>query len=129
MTEADLVVSHEDFLRIIRPALGTMSPTDAMAILKHSAFMIFGKKHITYRLPSETPIQAHRIHYTKASIILNSSRPILRNYKEGGPIPLDYEDHTAWETVSWFNVALVNRLLEIFCCLLLLSLLPLKLSS
>ena len=57
MTEADLVVSHEDFLRIIRPALGTMSPTDAMAILKRSAFMIFGKKHITYRLPSETPFR------------------------------------------------------------------------
>ena len=73
-TEDALTVSHEDFFLMIRPALGNMSRTDAMAILKRSAFVIFGKQHITYRLPSEHTIQARRIRWTKADILLESSR-------------------------------------------------------
>jgi hypothetical protein len=38
---------------MIRPVLGSMLSTDAMAILKRSAIIIFGKTHITYRFPSE----------------------------------------------------------------------------
>ena len=37
LTDADLVVSHKDFWLMIRPAMGTMSKTDGMAILKRSA--------------------------------------------------------------------------------------------
>ena len=46
---------------MIRPALGAMARTDAMAILKRSAFIVFGKEHISYRLPSEKEINAHRV--------------------------------------------------------------------
>jgi hypothetical protein len=84
---------------MIRPALGNMSRTDAMAILKRSAFVIFGKQHITYRLPSEHTIQARRIRWTKADILLDSSKPKLKNYKEGGPPPADSDEHVAWESV------------------------------
>lgn len=52
-SDSDLVVSHEDFFLMIRPVLGSMLSTDAMAILKRSAIIIFGKTHITYRFPSE----------------------------------------------------------------------------
>lgn len=98
-TEDALTVSHEDFFLMIRPALGNMSRTDAMAILKRSAFVIFGKQHITYRLPSEHTIQARRIRWTKADILLDSSKPKLKNYKEGGPSPADSDEHVAWESV------------------------------
>ena len=98
-TEDALTVSHEDFFLMIRPALGNMSRTDAMAILKRSAFVIFGKQHITYRLPSEHTIQARRIRWTKADILLDSSKPKLKNYKEGGPPPADSDEHVAWESV------------------------------
>ena len=102
-TEEALVVAHEDFFLMIRPALGTMSRTDAMAILKRSAVVVFGNKHVTYRLPSEQAIPAHRIRWNKSDIILDSSKPILQNYKQGGPPPLDYDQHTAWESVARRN--------------------------
>ena len=92
-TEDALTVSHDDFFLMIRPALGNMSRTDAMAILKRSAFVVFGKQHITYRLPSEHAIKAHRIRWTKADILLDSFKPKLQNYKEGGPAPADADEH------------------------------------
>ena len=52
-SDSDLVVSHEDFFLMIRPVLGSMLRNDAMAILKRSAIIIFGKTHITYRFPSD----------------------------------------------------------------------------
>ena len=84
--DSDLVVSHEDFFLMIRPALGSMSRTDAMAILKRSAFVIFGKKHITYRLPSERETKVHRIRWQKFDIILDTSKPKLKNFKKAAPL-------------------------------------------
>lgn len=63
-SDSDLVVSHEDFFLMIRPVLGSMLRTDAMAaILKRSAIIIFGKTHITYRFPSdhETSGVSHQV--------------------------------------------------------------------
>lgn len=60
-------------------------------------FIVFGKPHITYRLPSEKEIPAHRIRWKKEDIILDSSKPKLKNYKQGGLPPADYEEHCAWE--------------------------------
>lgn len=97
--DSDLVVSHEDFFLMIRPALGTMSRTDAMAILKRSAFIVFGKNHITYRLPSERETKAYRIRWNKPDILLDTSKPKL-NFKEGSAAPEDYEPHCAWEAAS-----------------------------
>ena len=102
--DSDLVVSHEDFFLMIRPALGSMSRTDAMAILKRSAFVIFGKKHITYRLPSERETKVHRIRWQKFDIILDTSKPKLKNFKEGGPAPADYDEHCAWEAVPQLQI-------------------------
>ncbi|CAK9068012.1 unnamed protein product [Durusdinium trenchii] len=104
-TEEALVVAHDDFFLMIRPALGTMSRTDAMAILKRSAVVVVGNKHVTYRLPSEQAIPADRIRWNKSDIILDSSKPTLQNYKQGGPPPLDYDQHTAWES-AWLQEAM-----------------------
>ena len=98
-TKQALTVSHDDFFLMVRPALGSMPKTDAMAIFKRSAFIIFGRKHITFRLPSEKQISAHRIRWNKTDIILDTSKPKLKNYKEGGPAPADYEQQVGWETV------------------------------
>ena len=98
--DSDLVVSHEDFFLTIRPALGTMSRTDAMAILKRSAFIVFGKNHITFRLPSERETKAYRIRWNKPDILLDTSKPKLKNFKEGGAAPEHYEQHCAWEAAS-----------------------------
>ena len=85
--ESDRNVSHEDFFLMILPALGSMprTRTDAMAILKRNAFIIFGQKHITYRLPSETETKAHCLRWQKLDILLETSKPKLKNFKEGGP--------------------------------------------
>ena len=49
LTETALTVQHEEFFRMMRPALGNISVTDAMAILKRSAVVIFSKKFIYNR--------------------------------------------------------------------------------
>lgn len=77
-----------------------MSRTDAMAILKRSAFSVFGKNHITYRLPAERETKAYRIRWNKPDILLDTPKPKLRNFKEGGAASEDYEQHCAWEAAS-----------------------------
>ena len=104
--ESDLMVSHEDFFLMIRPALGSMSRTDAMAILKRSAFIIFGKKHITYRLPPERETKAYRIRWQKVDILLDTSKPKLKNFKQGGPAPEDYDEHCAREAAAHLQLCL-----------------------
>ena len=49
-TEAALTVKHENFYKMIRPALGNIVVTDAMAILKRSAFIVFSKSFVYFRL-------------------------------------------------------------------------------
>lgn len=103
-TESSLEVLHKDFFLMIRPALGSMSRTDAMAILKRAAFIVFGKEHVYFRVPSEQQISAHRIRWKKVDIILDTSKPTLRNFKEGGPVPADYARRSAWEAVPCLDI-------------------------
>ncbi|CAJ1458372.1 unnamed protein product [Effrenium voratum] len=93
LNDEDLVVSHTAFFSMIRPALGIMANTDAMAVMKRSVVVIFGKNHITFRLPSGQEIEANRIRRNKVDIIRGSSKGILKNYKKGGPVPVDYDQH------------------------------------
>ena len=48
LMETALTVQHEDFFHMMRPALGNISVTDAMDILKRSAVVIFSKKIIYF---------------------------------------------------------------------------------
>ncbi|CAJ1402580.1 unnamed protein product [Effrenium voratum] len=77
LNDEDLVVSHTAFFSMIRPALGIMANTDAMAVMKRSVVVIFGKNHITFRLPSGQEIEANRIRRNKVDIIRGSSKGIL----------------------------------------------------
>lgn len=46
-------VSHESFMKLVRPAIGYIANAHAMAILKRGAFIIFSEKYIYFRPPSE----------------------------------------------------------------------------
>lgn len=82
-----------------------------MVILKRSAFIVFGKKHITYyRLPPETELLAHRIRWNKEDVILDSPKAKLKNYSDGGlpPVDYDYEGHCAWEAAPCRRICFFN---------------------
>ena len=66
-------ISHEAFYNMIRPALGNIAVADAMAILKRSVFMIFSKKFVYFRLPSQQPVEVERLPWEKLDILLDSS--------------------------------------------------------
>lgn len=94
--EPKSTITHEDFMKMIRPALGCMSKVDAMAILKRAVFMIFSKKSIIYRVPGEDERPVPRISWDK-DIIKPSSKAVLSNFKKNGPAPANFEEAVAWE--------------------------------
>ena len=107
-TETDFMdqertIPHEAFYSMIRPALGNISVTDAMAILKRSVFVIFSKKFVYYRLASQQPAPVERLAWKKLDILRDSSKPTLKNFLEGGPRPDSYDMHTVWEQESWLH--------------------------
>lgn len=61
LTEAALAIQQEDFFRMVRPALGNISVTHAMAILKCSAVSVFSNtSSITaclYRSPTPSVVE------------------------------------------------------------------------
>lgn len=75
----DHEISHEAFYSMIRPALGSIAVTDAMAT--------FSEKFVYFRLPSQQPGEVEWLPWEKLDILLDSSKPILNNYLEGGPCP------------------------------------------
>ena len=97
-------IPHEAFYSMIRPALGNIAVTDAMAILKRSVFIIFSKKFVYYRLPSQQPAPVERLPWKKLDILQDSSKPILKNFLEGGPRPDTYDMHTVWEQDTWLHL-------------------------
>ena len=97
LSEDALTIQHKDFFSMVRPALGNISVTDAMAILKRSAFVVFSEKFIYYRLPSQEPVSVKRIRWQKLDILLDSCKPTLKNFLEGGPAPTSYQEHIIWE--------------------------------
>ena len=97
LSEDALAIQRKGFFSMVRPALGNISVTDAMAILKRSAFVFFSKKFIYYRLPSQEPVSVKRIRWQKLDILLDSCKPTLKNFLEGGPAPTSYQEHIMWE--------------------------------
>eukprot|EP00969_Alexandrium_andersonii_P189823 8387196-Alexandrium_andersonii.AAC.1 len=108
MPEA-LKISGKDFLEIVAPALGHCSKADAMAILKRSVFLVFGKKFFYYRTPGSECKDVHRLRRAKDDIVKTSSKPVLAAFKEGiaGP-PADFESKVAYET-QWLQEAARKR--------------------
>lgn len=106
-TDAALTIKHEDFYKMIRPALGNIAVTDGMAILKRSAFIVFSKSFVYFRLPSQEPIDVRRIPWKKLDVLLDSSKPTLKNFLEGGAPPGNYDSETQWEQAAcltfWFH--------------------------
>ena len=97
-------VSHEGFMKLIRPALSCSNNADNMAILKRSVFLVFSKDYIYFRFPSEQQVSVHRFCFPKHDVLKDTSRPIYSNYKKDGPVPLDFEDKIAWES-EWLKEA------------------------
>ena len=48
-------IPHETFAQLTHPALGYIPTPDTMGILKRAAFIVFTKKYMYWRLPSELP--------------------------------------------------------------------------
>ena len=82
MTEAALTITHEDFHRMIRPALVNISTTDAMAILKCAVFVVFSKEFVYFRLPLQQLTDVRRIRWKKLDILLDSCKPKLKDFFE-----------------------------------------------
>lgn len=82
---------------MVRSALGNISVTDAMAILKRSAVIVFSEKFIYYRLPSQQLVSVQRIRWSKLDVLKDSCKPVLKNFFAGGPAPASFHNSTVWE--------------------------------
>ena len=69
---------------MMRPALGYISLTGAVAVLKR-AVVIFSKKFIYFCLPSQQVMSVKRTCGTKPDTLKNPCKPVLKNFLEGGP--------------------------------------------
>ena len=86
-------VSHESFMKLVRPAVGYIANADAMAILKRAAFIVFAEKYIYFRPPTEKHVKVQRVFWTNSDskdILLPDCKPTLKNWKNGGPQPDTY---------------------------------------
>ncbi|CAK9063141.1 unnamed protein product [Durusdinium trenchii] len=86
-------VSHESFMKLVRPAVGYIANADAMAILKRAAFIVFAEKYIYFRPPTEKHVKVQRVFWTNSDskdILLPVCKPTLKNWKNGGPQPDTY---------------------------------------
>lgn len=100
LMETALTVQHDDFFHMMRPALGNISVTDAMAILKRSAVVIFSKKFIYYRMPSQEIVPVQRIRWSKLDILKDSCKPVLKNFLDGGSPPSSFQENALWEQAT-----------------------------
>ncbi|CAE7545175.1 unnamed protein product [Symbiodinium pilosum] len=73
-------ISHETFVKLLRPALGCIPNADIRAIFKRSAFVIFTK--VYWRLPSQQPQNVPRYPYALKDILLDEAKPRFANYKQ-----------------------------------------------
>ena len=77
-------VSHESFMKLVRPAVGYIANADAMAILKRAAFIVFAEKYIYFRPPTEKHVKVQRVFWTNSDskdILLPDCKPTLKNWK------------------------------------------------
>lgn len=75
-------VSHETFMKLVRPAVGYIVNADAMAILKRAAFMVFTEKFIYFRPPSEKALPVKFLSWpnpTCKDILAADCKPTLSN--------------------------------------------------
>ena len=93
-------VSHETFMKLVRPAVGYIANADAMAILKRAAFIVFTEKYIYFRPPSEKALPVKFLLWPNPpckDILVADCKPTLSNWKQGGPPPANYAEMVAWE--------------------------------
>ena len=90
-------ISHTAFMKLVKPALGSIAAADARAILKRAVFMVFTKEFIYYRFPTEKEVDVKRLKWPRVDLLKDSCKHIIGNMKAGGPMPDDYEDRVAWE--------------------------------
>ena len=93
-------VSHETFMKLVRPAVGYIANADAMAILKRAAFIVFTEKYIYFRPPSEKALPVKFLLWPNPpckDILVADCKPTLSNWKQGGPQPANYAEMVAWE--------------------------------
>ena len=81
------MLSHDDFIKMIRPAIGYISDADSRAILKRSVFMVFTKDSIYYRPPSERPMDVRRHKWALRDILVDECKTRFSNFKKNGPVP------------------------------------------
>ena len=91
-------IPHTAFMKLVKPALGYIAAADARAILKRAVFMVFSKEWIYYRPPTEKEVEVARLKWPRGDLLRDSCKPIIANFKAGGPAPNDYEEKVAWET-------------------------------
>ena len=97
-------VSHESFMKLVRPAVGYIANADAMAILKRAAFIVFAEKYIYFRPPTEA-CQGAACFLDQLRFKGHSSSRLQANPEEletGGPQPDTYSASVAWET-EWLK--------------------------
>ena len=98
-------VTHEDFVKMIRPAIGYISDADTRAILKRSVFIVFTKPAIYYRPPSEQPCQVKHLLWVLKDILEDDCKARFSNYKKDGPPTPDFDRRVATES-AWLEEAL-----------------------
>ena len=105
MANPDAVsISHDDFVKMIRPAIGHIPSTDTSAILKRSVFIVFAKGCIYCRLPSQDVHPVMRMKRVFKDTLVDESKPRFSNYKKNGPPPCDYDARVA--TKEFYSMAL-----------------------
>ncbi|CAE7863483.1 unnamed protein product [Symbiodinium microadriaticum] len=69
--EVSMLSHDDDFIEMIRPAIGYISDADSRAILKRSVFMVFTNDSIYYRPPSERPMDVRRHKWALRDILVD----------------------------------------------------------
>ncbi|CAE7323724.1 unnamed protein product [Symbiodinium sp. CCMP2592] len=98
-------ISHDDFVKMIRPALGDISSVDTMAIFKRSVFFLVTKTSVYWRLPGPLEKPINRKSWLLPDLIKASAKPIIANFKRKGPPPANQESRILWEN-AWLLEAI-----------------------
>ena len=98
-------ISHDDFVNMIKPAIGHIPSADTRAILKRSVFIVFAKDCTYYRPPSQDVLPVMRMKWVLKDILVDECKPRFNNYKKNGPPPCDFDARVATEK-AWLDEAL-----------------------
>ena len=98
-------ISHEDFVKMVRPSLGYSSDTDTRAMLKRGVFIVFTKDSIYCRPPSQHVVPVNRHRWALRDILLDECKTRFSNYRKGGDPPQCMGDLIAHEE-EWLTETL-----------------------